>query len=176
MLKARCIYIPEETLLFIIPFVCPVLGALQREVLLHRERSTEEGIIYLVPGEVDSISEELTQYWYNCCYLCRDSKTSESLLCWRVFLKFHVSALCKCWTVRGVLQQIEVFAFSFTSWYSPKNTLRYWYQRSHLQFCVSKESCLHSTSLKPCSNNQEVLLPTLVVELSTSGSDCMSLL
>lgn len=59
---------PEETLLFSIPFFKrkPCGWSCPEEVLLYREISTEGRIIYLVPEEVDSISEELTQYWYNC--------------------------------------------------------------------------------------------------------------
>lgn len=55
--------IPKETLLFSIPFFAFfLLGAAQKGVLLHRGRSSEGRTLYLVPGEMDSMSEELVQY------------------------------------------------------------------------------------------------------------------
>lgn len=62
---------PEETILV--------------SVLLHWSWSGKKGMLLyrekiqckkksLVPGEMDIMSEELTEYWYNLCHLCRDFK------------------------------------------------------------------------------------------------------
>lgn len=63
---------PEETVLVSALLHWSWSG--KKGMLLYREKIQRKKKNFL-PGEVDIMSEELTEYWYNLCHLCRDFKT-----------------------------------------------------------------------------------------------------